>query len=296
MQFDNIKLANISLDTKNLKPEHTRAEVYKGLVPVLEKLATKKLGRWKIVGTDIAGRFSRISLDTSFPEDLAVFLDFKVYENDEHIGSISMRRGWRGRKQVELFGVTSERIEKWRGSRCTKETTKEDVAIRTALKYFVPTSMDEVIQKQLKEADRVCREIRSHANNKLSRLTAQSEMLPAFARYAHANLDSFQKFMEQSGDGLKYDADTFDDILRNHGIVNSVAKYETAVVVLVDSQMHIVTKDAQGQETKQVFNEDDPAIPEHVRGRVGLLKLSQDGQVVENVGVRINNKTFTIII
>jgi hypothetical protein len=292
MQFDNIKLANISLDTKNLKPEHTRAEVYKGLVPVLEKLATKKLGRWKIVGTDIAGRFSF----TVPPEDLALFVNFKVYENDEHIGSISMRRGQRGRKSVEMFGVTSERIEKWRGSRCTKETTKEDVAIRTALKYFVPTSMDEVVQKQLKEADRVCREIRSHANNKLSRLTAQSEMLPAFARYAHANLDSFQKFMEQSGDGLKYDADTFDDILRNREIVNSVAKYETAVVVLVDSQMHIVTKNAQGQETKQVFNEDDSAIPEHVRGRVGLLKLSQDGQVVENVGVRINNNTFTIII
>lgn len=296
MQFDNIKLANISLDIKNLRPEHTRAEVYKGLVPVLEKLATKKLGRWKIVGAGISSRLSLLSLDNS-PEDLAVFVDFKVYENDEHIGSISMRRGWRGRQSIELFGVTSERIEKWRGSRCTKETTKEDVAIRTALKYFVPTSMDEVIQKQLKEADRIFREIRAHANNKLSRLTANSEMLPLFAQYAHENLDSFQKFMEQSGvDVLTYDADMFGDILRNHQIVNSVAKYETAVVVLVDSLMYVVTKDAQGQETKQVFNEDDPAIPEHVRGKVGLLKLSEDGQVVENVGVRINNNTFTIII
>lgn len=37
-------------------------------------------------------------------------------------------------------------------------------------------------------------------------------------------------------------------------------------------------------------------LPEHIKGKVGMLKLCEDGQMVDNIGCRVNEEVFVVLV
>ncbi|NDB70486.1 MAG: hypothetical protein EB015_21265 [Methylocystaceae bacterium] len=90
-------------------------------------------------------------------------------------------------------------------------------------------------------------------------------------------------------------------LLRKMEIVHSV-NYETGIVVYLENDKWYTAwyeNDATRQSpTKMLqvltYDEDSATIPEHVRNKVGMLKLIDAGNVIENVGMRVQDNLFLI--
>ena len=84
-------------------------------------------------------------------------------------------------------------------------------------------------------------------------------------------------------------------LLRKMEIVHSV-DYETGIAVYLEDGKWYTAWFEKQTKTLQVltYDEDSATIPEHVRNKVGMLKLIDAGNVIENVGMRVQDNLFLI--
>jgi hypothetical protein len=61
--------------------------------------------------------------------------------------------------------------------------------------------------------------------------------------------------------------------------------------VIVEDGKYIV----QSKDSNTTYH-DAETLPEHLRGKLGLLKLSNEGQMVAGTGCRVTAKVFLIVL
>jgi hypothetical protein len=249
------------------KPLHTNESLYHVLSPFLNRPG------WKFVGMQNEARGRG---------DAVICMGFVIFDEDEPLGTVKV--DYKGRNYAVI--VSNERInaKRERGSGyATNDTAKAVLAIR---KHFYRKEKGERLEKAREAAAML---INSESYDK------QRTKLQAWEHvYAHAKefvsmnmglyLADFPAITPRVAKAHEADAEmkTVDDIK------NSFHK-GSALLVVRDGSEYIVR---MGDEVK-VY--DDNSLPFEIRSKLGMLKLVDKGQMISDVGCKVDAEVFVVI-
>jgi len=264
--------------------DKTVAGVHSLLAPVISRLATL-YPLWKLVA--MRARLMSHGLGIQ-----PIAVDFKVYHEGEELGTIELSC----RGSDDVIAVFNERIDRARARSHAYRTIDADKAILMAKKMFSKKNVNERVKTSEDLAEKVItkgvwkreREINSREN--LVETAATAFIMGAghkfFLEYLEkvevpSTRDNLKKIMEEI-DTYKTDMLTIKKVQENYD-------KEITALVIRDGGSYIVK---QGD---QVNNYDDTTLPEAMRMKLGMLKLVGDEHYVANVGCRVNNEVFVLL-
>jgi hypothetical protein len=261
---------NVSVDaddSKGGKVPHTQAQIY----DTLDMLVSSK-PNWRFVATD----FVR-------PDSVTrVYTDFNIYEDDEFLGKVTITHKGRSYK----IKVSNDRINaaRERGTGYyTEDPVKAQLRIR---KTFFKANNDERIEKAAEIAESLLK--KENQGKAWEYRHAKDALLDKAGDFAAKNMEAYL----QAYPNLLPKKDKYDDTRANYGVVKKIKEAfdnGKSVVVAFDGT-HYIVKSEEGVKTLS-----DETLPYEVRRKVGLLKLVQDGQMISDVGCRVDGATFVLL-
>jgi len=286
--MNTLELSNVELSTKVAKNVKDYARELKSvdklIDPVVQRLAVLN-PLWRFV-------VESVTFDNSTePQSLKV-TDFKVMEAGEELGTIS--REYHGSNYV--IQISNERIGKDRVRRGGYKTTDADKAILKAKKMFFKLKPSERIDKAVKDASGVIqqqsrrkdREKHDHAS------TIQSAAHEFIMGTGFSLFLEHIKTMAESEQIKIYKAQAEyerigEEMLTIDKVKSQFENGKTALVIKDDGKYLVKIGDAI-----QLY--DNNTLPEDMRGKLGMLKLVEAEAFVSNVGCRINDEVFVLVV
>lgn len=213
--------------------------------------------------------------------------NFEVHMDGHRVGSIGTTYTNYGRAfEIESDLIQANRIR--RGGYKTQDDKKAAAAVK---KTFVPKPMSKIVS----EAHDAARVIVSNQSYRKSNLVAseQGQLHDAIARYVFEDsLDVFRDYLS-----TKYPAKlrNLDKLLNYKAEMITVDQIRSAFdgkqtyLVITDRSKYIVSKD----DTVNVY--DDTTLPEVLKCKLGMLKLVEPEQMVENIGCRASKDVFVLV-
>ena len=279
LELSNVELSDESKQhAANLGREI--ACVHKLIDPVVQRLATLN-PLWRFV-----------SIETAYAsENTLQVVGFKVSEYGEELGVIE--RCYHGREYV--IHIRNERIGKERVRSGGYKTSDADKAILKAKKMFYKCKPGELLEKAVGLANGVIHTQERRRNSEKYKHEAEVR-------------DAAVKFITGTGFGLFLEhIQTWHDIDRNR-ITKAMSEKERISVEMMtiekvkkhfeDRSAAVVVKDG-GKYLVKVGDDvqlyDDNSLPEIMRGRLGMLKLVEAEYFIENVGCRVNDEVFVVL-
>ena len=261
---------NVSVDADDSKGgtvPHTQAQIY----DTLDMLVSSK-PNWRFVATD----FVR-------PDSITrVYTDFNIYEDDEFLGKVTITHKGRSYK----IKVSNDRINaaRERGTGYyTEDPVKAQLRIR---KTFFKANNDERVEKAAEIAESLLK--KEHQSKAWEYRHAKDALLDKAGDFAAKNMEAYL----QAYPNLLPKKDKYDDARANYGVVKKVREAfdnGKSVVVAFDGT-HYIVKSEEGIKTLS-----DEALPYEIRRKLGLLKLVQDGQMISDVGCRVDGAIFVLL-
>jgi len=262
--------------------DNNRGDKLGGVIPHLGGLMLeliKRYPQWNFVA--ISGNYHERLADGT---RVRLATKFGVYEKRELIGFVGYDRSY---ARGDQYVVGNDRISlgKYRQS-CTK-TTKLDVALRLVKKNFSPKTTDEYFEKAVEVVAEGVNRLVSRANQDTRGYynALQSKM----AEYVRNNWSSFVDTLNQEGKDTcaKYmEAHEKLDVNENlHKLFNT----GDASTVLIRENEYIIKN--KGGVTVCPSEQ----LPQELKLKLGMLKLSAVGTVVEGMGYRATDDSFVIV-
>jgi len=261
---------NVSVDADDWKVgtvPHTQAQIY----DTLDMLVSSK-PNWRFVGTDF----------TRPDSNIRVYTDFNIYEDDEFLGKVTITHKGRSYK----IKVSNDRINaaRERGTGYfTEDPVKAQLRIR---KTFFKANQDERVEKAAEVAESLLG--KEHQSKAWEYRHAKDALLDKAGDFAAKNMEAYL----QAYPNLLPKKSKYDDTRANYGVVKKIKEAfdnGKSVVVAFDGT-HYIVKSEEGVKTLS-----DETLPYEVRRKVGLLKLVQDGQMISDVGCRVDGATFVLL-
>ena len=261
---------NVSVDaddSKGGKVPHTQAQIY----DTLDMLVSSK-PNWRFVATD----FVRPDSNTR------VYTDFNIYEDDEFLGKVTITHKGRSYK----IKVSNDRINaaRERGTGYyTEDPVKAQLRIR---KTFFKANNDERVEKAAEIAESLLK--KENQSKAWEYRHAKDALLDKAGDFAAKNMEAYL----QAYPNLLPKKSRYDDARANYGVVKKIKEAfdnGKSVVVAFDGT-HYIVKSEEGVKTLS-----DETLPYEMRRKVGLLKLVQDGQMISDVGCRVDGATFVLL-
>jgi hypothetical protein len=221
------------------------------------------------------------------PEGFSFLKKVTVYAGPENLGELYVDRRY-GRTSEDVYFIKSWRINKARGDSNVSSTSKVTGAARLAKKHFVPQNMVEI-------ADKAASALQGgiyHAIRDLLRPIHHNQMGP--------NQILMQKFLYQLMNGetdpagadevRKYfTSDKYHKAMSECVLAEKMEKLNYTTVVHHNNAFLI--RPNTGEMAYKSFDE----LPEHMQNAIGVLQLMEDGELVDNVGFRLNDTNFLIL-
>ncbi len=236
---------------------------------------------WELVGCMPSWRFV---VRASRHVATAVHIErFDVFQDGELIGKLGST--WYRRNYCVSIG--GGKIGEYAHQR-TKDIGK---AVLIAKKNFKKKDINDL----LATADNESRSVVRNALNDMQRRVSRSfdRLRPHLIHFA---LTEHRAAFESMIDGLdqpKEALSTWTDASKEADVATSVdmalAAKKFYIVVTRDGKYFVKFAD----ESINIY--DDGNFPEDLRGKLGLLKLITGGQMVSNVGCRVNDNTFVLL-
>jgi len=262
--------SNVSVDADDSKGgtvPHTQAQIY----DTLDMLVSSK-PNWRFVATD----FVR-------PDSITrVYTDFNIYEDDEFLGKVTITHKGRSYK----IKVSNDRINaaRERGTGYyTEDPVKAQLRIR---KTFFKANQDERVEKAAEIAESLLK--KENQSKAWEYRHAKDALLDKAGDFAAKNMEAYL----QAYPNLLPKKSRYDDARANYGVVKKIKEAfdnGKSVVVAFDGT-HYIVKSEEGVKTLS-----DETLPYEMRRKVGLLKLVQDGQMISDVGCRVDGATFVLL-
>jgi hypothetical protein len=286
--MNTLELNNVELSDKVTKEVTSSAReltsVDSLIDPVVQRLAVLN-PLWRFV-------ISSTGYDNSTEPRSLKAVEFKVIEAGEELGTIS--KEYHGRNYV--IQISNERIGKDRVRRGGYKTTDADKAILKAKKMFFKLKPNERIDKAMKDASGVIqqqarrkdREKYDHANtiqtaaHKFIMGTGFSlflEHIKTMAESEQIKIYKAQAEYERIGE----------EMLTIDKVKSQFENGKTALVIKDDGKYLVKIGDAI-----QLY--DNNTLTEDMRGKLGMLKLVEAEAFVSNVGCRINDEVFVLVV
>ena len=263
-----------------LVPDEVTVYVHPQLESVIDKLAKKKIGTWEFVATDVRHKDAYSKYFIS---------DFEVMEKDQRLGSIGTVYKYGRNGKTDVIYITSKNIKKTRGDKNCIKTANPALAIRNVLKYFTPETLKEQMREVRENAQMTFSRVHTRANVELETVVCNSVPRSLLATYLVKNLDNYSAFVQTHHPKAMKELERIEEKLRRAEIVNSLSNGEQLTVWLKPSGEVVI-----GDTTDIVVYQADE-LPAIVNRKLGMLKLVEDTQTIEGVGMRHNKDVFIIM-
>lgn len=252
-------------------PAGTKIETQSQIYDTLDMLVSSK-PNWRFVG----------SADTNAGNNVRVCSSFKIFEDDEFLGDVSI--SYKGR--YYKIKVDNERISaaRERGSGYhTDDPVKAQLRIR---KTFFRRNNEERMDKAFEMASTLIS--KEHGAKSWEYRAAKDSLLSKATDYARANLTAYLAAYPN----LQHKFEKYNDTKAVYRCVDQVKTAfdnSKSIVVASDGTQYIV----KSEEGNKIFS--DETLPYEMRRKLGLLKLVQDGQMISGVGCRVNSTIFVLL-
>lgn len=286
--MNTLELNNVGLSTKVAKnvKESTRElkSVDKLIDPVVQRLAVlNPLWRFMV---------ESVTYDNSTDPQSLKAGEFKVMEAGEELGTIS--KEYHGRDYV--IQISNERISEGRMRRGGYKTKDADKAILKAKKMFFKLKPSERVDKARKDASGVIQQ-QSRRKDREKYTHAETIQNAAHKFIMGTGFSLFLehiKTMAESEQIKIYKAQAEyerigEEMLTIEKVKSQFENGKTALVIKDDGKYLVKIGDAI-----QLY--DDNTLPEDMRRKLGMLKLVEAEAFVSNVGCRINDEVFVLIV
>ena len=219
-------------------------------------------------------------------------MGFDVFEQGEKLGEIV--RSYRGGTNV--IGICNDRISKARSRGNTYHTEDAEKAILKAKKMFYRLKPDERITQATKSAHDA---INSQMWNR-ERAKAQEEQTIRKAAMEYFSGPGLAHFLEYIGTqppsistpilkAVEKTEEVRGEMLTIETIRQRFEKEEVALVIK-DSGKYLV----KVRDNVQLY--DDNTLPHEMRSKLGMLKLVEAETFLSNVGCRVNDEVFILVL
>jgi hypothetical protein len=244
-----------------------------------------------LVATRPQWKFNIVDVSTYNGERVAREVD--IYHSDgespdELMGNVSVM--WHC-KEAKLF-ITNERIAKGRSRGRHYRTTNPEKAELVIRKYFYPSSRDELLGKAVDEAITF---VAGEEGNKASYMhSARRSVFDSGSgvEFVFKHIDMY--LQEYSHKRPEYEKFLEKDAV--HKVVASIdtaVKLKRAFVVMLRGRNYVVKDLALGHGDVQMHT--DETLPYHLRKCIGMLKLVEKGQMVSDIGCRVDEVVMVVM-
>ena len=241
----------------------------------------------KVVVNNPTWRFHVI--DASIYSGAGVVIDVvQVYCDGELLGQISSS----GRASKLGVALRNLRIAKGRVSRSDLFTSDAGKALTIVKKFFVQDGVADKVEKfqvlATKKINRTQSSITSqlgYAEQDVKKLALEYVRKVAPEQFV-AHMHS-AKNMQGLATLSKFHALEV-EMATVHGVFAAAAQRRTTLII-VDGKKYIVKTGDNVQLC------DDNTLPEELRGKLGMLKLVEDDQVVTGIGMRVSVEAFMVV-
>ena len=241
------------------------------LTAVLSKFLNKP--GWKFVARD--------ELSRSGNGETLVCHAFQLQYDNEVLGKVSIDHKGREYK----IAISNHRISAARERGDTYHTTNVDKAVLAIRKYFYPKGREERMGSAHSAATRV---ISSEAYEKSrAKSSAWNDVNKHAEEFVELNMDLYISQFPKVEGKLEIAKQASLDMQTVEDIRVSFNK-GSALLVVRDGNEYIVR---QGSEV-QIY--DDSTLPYEVRAKLGMLKLVGNGQMISDVGCKVDTEVFVI--
>lgn len=278
MKFDTNKIHNLSIDGESAKYVLKNKPEWDGMVyvrePLGEVLNTLLVNNptWRFSMTRIGGYLS----ETVNSQQVDI-----RHQDGEFLGYLKVEY-MRG---AYMTAVHSERLKNGRAA-----TSDVKRALGIAKKAFVKSNVNERIDKAENGANAVISSAYSHFRYKSARPKQELEGF-AFDLVMSECEQEFGEYLRRVGRGellseyreLQMEMSTVEQ-------VKIAFEGKRTALVIPDDNKYIV----KVGDDVQLYTAD--TLPEQLRGRLGLLKLVNENQMVTNAGCRVSDTVFVVLI
>lgn len=273
MTYANIELKEHDRFGDGIKRQSTIDPFLKDLI---EQLALK-YPQWTFVETSC----------TSMANDKTYLAHrFDIKDKREVLGTIDKDYCGNGYR----YRIDNHRIESMRERGCGMKTIHLNKAIKHVDKFFSRKSVSEKLTEAKLKVEQVVNQV---ANEKDWALRHTWNSLDKHAKAFVTN--NYQQFIDSVVDKssitiqLEQLPKQFEEE-RSVDYMQSMLAKGNAFVVFIDGIHYSVQK---GKDPLQIKESDE--LPDFMRRAIGLLKLVENNQVVNGVGLRVNESTFLVL-
>ena len=285
--IDNTKFDYTPLDTPNLLIRTGKGSAPPEMIlhPFLEPLVRavmKAQPLWKVV---IEGAY----FNNNEPRKAH---KFRFYADNEELGTLDV-----GLKHNDkhVFELDNHRLKASRQRGWVTATINQKKALKIILNDFAPRSIKEHLFEASKKIAGAVSTVAS--TNMRPVRDALACLEKPFLHFAVANWEAFCKSEEAKGiPASKVGVlDTFLEAYeRGNTAMDLASKHSKSAghYVVLHGSDYIVSRPDMKEEAQTLSSD---KLSEHMRVRIGLLKLVEDGQFIAGVGVRTNATMFYIV-
>ena len=276
-----VKVGNYSNVVNEIPKGTLNADGESQLYPLLDQLVRKLAlvhHDWQFVGEDSY---------YNIHNERYVIKRLRVYEGADVLGSIAIDT-WR----YEKIEIRNRRIAATMAKRSHKSTKDVDKAYKIVEDFFGSKTMDERVNEARHKATQNVATKAYEATRDFN--TVMSKLAPALATYVTLHMTEVRSILEAYG-APSTALDALADRNEARKLANSISDARaksTGTTVLLHGDRYILMPDATADNVQTVTASQ---LNDDMRGKLGVLKIVQDNDVIESVGMRIDSTTFYLL-
>ena len=255
--------------------------------PMVDKL-TKLRPLWAFVVVS-AGIMVNSSASTS---NLRYVRRLQVWQSNELLGSIDIGTSYRGGNPTIVYQYDNDRLSARRQRGAWTQSSKLDVAVKGILKSFTPKNVAELLSAKMRMMGNAISTNSSRASREFNQdFNTISHAMPKFVMN---NWDVMSEMLRGSGIGVSNDLpELFAEKKAKLDMYEAFNSSGGGVVVLTRGADYIVAERNRDGDQVQVFSSD--TLPASIKRNLGLLKLAQNEQAVNGVGLRLDENSYFVM-
>jgi hypothetical protein len=265
------KYPNVISNTKNISHgDENDIDVHEDIQPFIDALAVK-YPQWEFVSTGV--RYTGDNNETAKSIRFAVFNDANPREQ---VGEIKGEYKYNNNgKSLPSYIVYNQRLAADRERGYRLETTKLPVAMKAVHKYFNPPPVTALLEQVMTRGVGQFNHLVSH-KERLARNTEYG-LQASKEEFIKANWD---KYLDSLADTLLNVAHKYKEEFNEYLRLFNVQRNNYALAVVIQNDKYVVSCN------DKITTYDVNTIPIDLRAQLGLLKLMEENDVLEDVGVR----------
>ena len=271
-QIQNALASSLSLDAQELAPE---------LVPFVDELVKVK-PHWKFVacrqGGTIRNHDGTLKRRWHYLE---------IYENNEHIGEIECTYSYRNHENVVVYCYDNHRLTDKRKRGGWTKSANLNKAVKGVLKAFRPRDVTEQVRDRMSYVERVIPNIVDAKRREFN--VAFVNIRKEAHNFVMRNWESLKPLLDESG--ITY-LKNIPELYESMELAEMLLSDSTTLTITVRPTDYIVVRSDGAERTHQIVTSEE--LPDMVRAKLGMLKLTEIKQYIPNVGVRCTHDTYFI--